>query len=237
MNEIEDKRKAILCKMCKKNKIIMKERFGRRKYCDSCILERGKISHVLHPISLEKRREEYRRNKNTYKKRNKIKDNHIYSIRQHTSYLERKGEIKRDKECSFCLSNIELVKHHPNYNQPNRFVTLCKDCHNKLHNTKVVFNNSQIKETFELGKKKGVEMARRELQEDRNKLQERIHIAFNQGKEEARKEFGDKINNIINRIDNNELNEGGIHNEHEYCIYKDGLFKELKSLSEGTTTE
>jgi hypothetical protein len=59
-----------------------------------------------------------------------------------------------------------------------------------------------------------------------------IDKGYAKAKADARKEFEDKINNLVKRIDNNELNEGGIHNEHEYCIDKDSLFKELKSLSD-----
>lgn len=168
MSEISAKRKELgtitkLCEMCKTNEITIRQRYGRRKYCDNCILERGKISHILNPKKEGDNQKEYQKNKERYKERDKYKDKNLYSIRQHTSYLERKGEVKKDEKCSFCLSNVNLLKHHPDYKQPNRFVTLCKDCHNKLHNTKVLFNDRLIKETHELGKKEGVEMARKEL--------------------------------------------------------------------------
>lgn len=39
----------------------------------------------------------------------------------------------------------------------------------------------------------------------------------------------EEIDKLTKRIYSEELNEGGIHNEHEYCISKELLIKELKS--------
>jgi hypothetical protein len=153
-----------LCKMCKSKKFIIDKRFGRKIYCDNCIIERRNISQTIKPITKEQRKAEYFRNKKTYLNRDRNKE--IYSIRQRTAYLERIGKIKKSEECIFCLSKDDLIKHHPNYAEPNRIVTLCRPCHNKLHNKKIkenVVNKSVIKEYYEKGKKEGVELAQKEF--------------------------------------------------------------------------
>ncbi len=42
--------------------------------------------------------------------------------------------IKKGECCIFCGSKERLEKHHPNYSKPKFIITLCANCHRKLHN-------------------------------------------------------------------------------------------------------
>lgn len=42
------------------------------------------------------------------------------------------GKIKRDP-CSNCGSSLNLQFHHPDYNKPEVYMSICKDCHLKEH--------------------------------------------------------------------------------------------------------
>jgi len=35
--------------------------------------------------------------------------------------------------CEFCGATENLVRHHPDYDYPEIFVTVCKSCHNWIH--------------------------------------------------------------------------------------------------------
>lgn len=56
-----------------------------------------------------------------------------YRIYNKINYKERKGILKRNSFCEKCGSNQNLIKHHPDYSKPFEFITLCKNCHNKIH--------------------------------------------------------------------------------------------------------
>jgi hypothetical protein len=40
---------------------------------------------------------------------------------------------KRKSNCEHCGTTEKLQMHHPDYSKPLEFLTLCKDCHEKLH--------------------------------------------------------------------------------------------------------
>jgi len=35
--------------------------------------------------------------------------------------------------CMLCGNKDSLERHHPDYSKPNEFITLCRNCHKKLH--------------------------------------------------------------------------------------------------------
>jgi len=37
------------------------------------------------------------------------------------------------KNCATCDIQEGLERHHPNYEEPTKFITLCKSCHIELH--------------------------------------------------------------------------------------------------------
>lgn len=71
-----------------------------------------------------------------YKKERYWKEKKKFQLWFKLNYLERKGIIAKKDICEICSSKENLLKHHPDYNQPLFFVTLCRNCHNKLHNLK-----------------------------------------------------------------------------------------------------
>lgn len=42
-------------------------------------------------------------------------------------------DLPKGNSCTICGSDDRLEKHHPDYDKPLDFVTLCKDCHEILH--------------------------------------------------------------------------------------------------------
>lgn len=43
------------------------------------------------------------------------------------------NKLPKKSNCEFCGSKSRLERHHPDYNYPNKIVTLCKKCHTKEH--------------------------------------------------------------------------------------------------------
>ena len=74
---------------------------------------------------------EYRiKNKDKWKKYNKKQ-----KLLGKTKVKNQARYIKKtiSKECYFCKSKINLVRHHKDYNKPYDIIVLCKSCHSKVH--------------------------------------------------------------------------------------------------------
>jgi hypothetical protein len=87
----------------------------------------------------EKHREEMRQRQRDYRQRKKeqcAKTDSDYK----NNYPERvvAGIIARKqnphlKPCEVCGSTDKVIRHHPDYNEPNKIVFLCGSCHKKEH--------------------------------------------------------------------------------------------------------
>lgn len=97
----------------------------------------------------------YAKTKNKKNDRQKLKKKKYPKINEPLTYQQqlehpywinkRKAILSRDRnKCLICGSNINVQVHHTKYGKgkyaweyPNSsFVTLCKDCHNKVHSNK-----------------------------------------------------------------------------------------------------
>lgn len=54
-------------------------------------------------------------------------------MKQHIARNRAFRKIKDLKECEDCGSESNLVRHHPDYNQPLKVKILCKKCHRNWH--------------------------------------------------------------------------------------------------------
>ena len=51
--------------------------------------------------------------------------------KRHAKKLAQK--VPLDSHCEICGTTERLQRHHPNYDEPLKIVTLCRNCHRKLH--------------------------------------------------------------------------------------------------------
>lgn len=51
--------------------------------------------------------------------------------------------MKMDSKCKYCGEINNLQKHHPDYSKPKEFITVCKNCHTKIHQG-IVFSEVEI---------------------------------------------------------------------------------------------
>lgn len=59
-----------------------------------------------------------------------------FQIYIHKSIVRQRSQSKYkldNKECEMCGSKINLTRHHEEYNAPRKFIVLCRECHNKVH--------------------------------------------------------------------------------------------------------
>lgn len=121
------------------NPIAVKEYY--REYRKSNINRVRELKRKWQKDNKERKRELDKKYYNKYRKKRLIhyrkvykNKKRIFKIYNHLNYLERIGKISKNKSCQKCNSEKNLIKHHPDYNKPLFFITLCKDCHNKEHN-------------------------------------------------------------------------------------------------------
>lgn len=128
------------CNQCKR--ILLLSEFGKNKaqkdglssQCKKCKNENRHIYRLKYP---QKNREyikkwklknpELRKNQ---MKRYRIKNHVKISIESDTNYKCEKGTLLMKPYCELCGSSENLQKHHPDYNHPDFFITLCRDNHN-----------------------------------------------------------------------------------------------------------
>lgn len=103
-----------------------------------------------------KRKERYYKNKvedNKKKAREELekrKTNPEYRIKYEARQLARTIPMKIS--CQICNSKVNLQRHHADYNKPLEFITLCYDCHTKIHNTRKVFNFKKEEKCIDNGR-------------------------------------------------------------------------------------
>jgi hypothetical protein len=123
------------CKLIKDNKDFSPNKRnsdGLQSYCKKC--QSKIISLYLKTKGLEKKRlyqrsEKYHKWRNSYEKL-KRKDPNFIKKRKGRNI----GRFLRKSFCEFCGGKENLQAHHPDYNKPKEVITLCKECHLRLHN-------------------------------------------------------------------------------------------------------
>ena len=133
---------VIKCKLCGKS-IIQKHK--NHLYCKECYIiknrEWKKKSALKHPKNKFVQSKcwaiWYAKNKNKIKI---IPEQKIKSFKNYSKKYPEKvkahslcQKIKKKEYCEICGINGKLEKHHPDYNLPLVFITVCKRCHTKIH--------------------------------------------------------------------------------------------------------
>lgn len=88
----------------------------------------------------KRKRREYekrRRQRPEFKEKERIRNRKRWKTqptRRAKTYVKKKGQkIPIHKQCEFCPSTGHLERHHPDYNYPDIFVTVCSECHWYVH--------------------------------------------------------------------------------------------------------
>lgn len=102
-------------------------KFGHENTCKNCHNKYSAEYHREHkpkPVDKQKFREANKVASKKYREKNPIK------VDAHT---RANHHVATGESCQNCGATKDLVKHHPDYNQPLVVVTLCGDCHRALH--------------------------------------------------------------------------------------------------------
>lgn len=111
-------------------------------FCDSCI-SGGRCRYILRDISFKPSTSRnphyyskvwYPKNKDKLKAKRRTPLEKIKSLaHQAVKRALISGELIQPDKCEFCKRKVELVAHHPNYNEFFKVIWCCKACHRKLH--------------------------------------------------------------------------------------------------------
>ena len=142
-----------ICKYCGKKFEPIDKNHSWQIYCSS---ECQKKSIVYTKKQRERKKEYQRKYNKQYKKqynkwrkkyRNTIKGKELLKKYSNKHYQRNKNKysaqrlaqkIPLESNCLFCNTTKNLIKHHPNHNEPLRINTLCRQCHSDLHNHMVM---------------------------------------------------------------------------------------------------
>lgn len=118
-----------------------KERSKRR-------LEYFREYYRKHPRNLsiyyQKHREELLEKNRKYRREHKEQINKRYRARYQNIREKKLAEamayyhVPLDTCCSLCGATQNLLRHHPNYNEPLKIITVCRVCHKEIHRKEVV---------------------------------------------------------------------------------------------------
>ena len=120
-----------------------KSSFGHQNTCKNCRNKRSLLPNreytkqkiKVDPQYFSKRVNSWReRNPEKYKILKKrcnknYKETHPERVIAHTQ----SKRVKKQDFCSLCGVNYSLEKHHPDYSKPKEVITLCHNCHLKIH--------------------------------------------------------------------------------------------------------
>ena len=81
---------------------------------------------------ISQRRREYRQ-LHQQEVREKQKNQRVKHPNAHAAQLQAERHVDLELECEICGSKEYLVRHHPDYTKPLEVMTVCKSCHNILH--------------------------------------------------------------------------------------------------------
>lgn len=117
----------------------MKKYHQTDKYKNYLETDEYKESRKLNSIEYHKT-DNFKQYMKNYRKTDQWKEYmRLYSIEYRKNHPERmkiyqqSARIKPEKNCSNCGNTGQMHKHHPDYSQPMLVITLCVDCHHKIH--------------------------------------------------------------------------------------------------------
>lgn len=112
-----------------------RERAKRKTYREAHLEETRKRTRQYHISHRELERE---RGKQYYKEHREevLARMNSYQLKRHKDYEARykaRYAVPLESQCLLCGSTKNLERHHPNYAEPLKVLTLCHTCHNRLH--------------------------------------------------------------------------------------------------------
>lgn len=115
-----------------------KNRKHKSEYRKRPTSSKTREKHRLACLKWNRGHREYFRNymKEYNKKRpNRNNGNSKRTAKQHNAqqYIQRHPEL-RDVKCELCGAKENICAHHPDYDYPAIIITVCKCCHNWIHN-------------------------------------------------------------------------------------------------------
>jgi len=130
------------CYICKKLKPL--EEFVRDKSrssgfgysCKICNRLRNRVYHEQHSSDRAEYFQDYRKNNKECRLREAAREKRNRPIRRIQEIARTKTTIA--PSCVLCGSTENLERHHPDYNKPFEIVTLCRRCHQRIHNPLVL---------------------------------------------------------------------------------------------------
>lgn len=115
------------CNRCGETKTI--EFFLKKGLRDN----KQRYEHICKPCYSLKREKYYSSDKYKEINRNKTMKYNKKTAHKVSARVASRIKISIDSCCKKCGGKNKLERHHPNYNNPLRVITLCRVCHLKLH--------------------------------------------------------------------------------------------------------
>ena len=110
-------------------------RFGRQNTCNSC-MNKMKLNYKQnHRDIIRVKNKAYM--KGYYAEHSEARRQYARNYRvQNPEKKRAQNRVRRESResnCILCDSTSNLERHHPDYNEPDVFITLCAPCHRQLH--------------------------------------------------------------------------------------------------------
>jgi len=138
-------RRCCICKELKPLEAFAKDKSKSKGFsyrCKVCNRLRNRAYTRTHRRDRKQYSRDYRKNNRDYRVRELARAKKNRPKRRIEEMARARTNL--GLSCVVCGSDKNLERHHPNYNKPLEIVTVCRSCHQRIHNATLTLEGIQI---------------------------------------------------------------------------------------------